>query len=233
MEFNSLQELCDYIKRDRYTVTDGKWNESDHPRGQPGNSGQFAKTVQALSDNIETILHGTQKDKEKLRKRFFSMVEKTPEEYKEAGLEGDDICVQYGRISHHKSKDDDHYFSADEWRQICKNLSDPKKCIITQSQGRGDYNIYTKIGKSVMVGVEVKSPARDVKSNNLKTIFRRDPKETETVLYPKDLKNITLAQRSLLVGHISNVYTADERYAYMLDLNHELVKSIESMIFQL
>lgn len=233
MTIDSLQELHEYIKRDKYSITDAEWEESKHPRGQPGNAGQFAKTVQNLSDNIETILHGTKKDKENLKKRFFSMVEETPEEFKEAGLEGDNICVQYGRISHHKGKDDDHYFSADEWRQICRNLSNPEKCIITRSQGRKDFNVYTKIGKSVMVGVEIKTPAKDVKSNNLKTIFRRDPKASETVLYPKDLKNITLAQRSLLVGLNPNVYTADERYNYIIDLNPELVKSINQMLFKM
>ena len=228
--FENLQELIDYAARDRYTMTDDEWEESKHPRGQPGNAGQFTKAVQTLSENIETILHGKEKDKEALKKKFFTMVENTPEEFKAAGLEGNNISVQYGKISRHKGKDEDHYFSADEWRQVCRNLSDPEKCIITRSEGRKDFNIYTKIGKSVMVGVEVKTPARDVKSNNLKTIFRRNPKETETVLYPKDLKNITPAQRSLLTGLNPSVYTADERHTVIIDLNPELVKSINLML---
>ena len=39
MEFTSLQNLYDYAKRDRYTVTDAEWEESKHPRDE---SGQFA-----------------------------------------------------------------------------------------------------------------------------------------------------------------------------------------------
>lgn len=39
MEFTSLQNLFDYAKRDRYTVTDAEWEESKHPRDE---SGQFA-----------------------------------------------------------------------------------------------------------------------------------------------------------------------------------------------
>lgn len=39
MEFSSLQNLFDYAKRDRYTVSDAEWEESKHPRDD---SGQFA-----------------------------------------------------------------------------------------------------------------------------------------------------------------------------------------------
>lgn len=195
------------------------------------NNGQFVS--KGLADNIDTILHGTKKEKEALRKRFFTLVNETPPEYKDIGLKGDNICVQYGKISHHKGKDDDHYFSADEWRQICKNLSDPKKCIITRSAGRKDFNVYTKIGKSVMVGVELKHPQQDEVSNNLKTIFRRDVKETESVLYPKDLKKLTPAQRSLLTGRIPSVYTADRRSIIIIDHTPEVVNSIRNLFYSI
>lgn len=223
MVFDSLQDLFNYATRDKYSITDAEWEESKHPRGQPENKGQFASNQ--LADNIETILHGTRKEKKQLEKRFFTITE-TPEEYKNIGLKGDKINVQYGRISHHKGKDSDHKFSSDEWRAICKNLSDPSKCIITQSAGRKDFNIYTKLGNSIMVGIEIKHPARDVVSNNLNTIFRRDPKETEKVLYPTDLKNITPAQRSLLAKQNPSIYTADKRYLIMLPLDDDIVKSI-------
>lgn len=36
MEFSSLQNLFDYAKRDRYTVTDAEWEESKHPRDESG-----------------------------------------------------------------------------------------------------------------------------------------------------------------------------------------------------
>lgn len=39
MEFSSLQNLFDYAKRDRYSVTDAEWEEARHPRDE---SGQFA-----------------------------------------------------------------------------------------------------------------------------------------------------------------------------------------------
>ena len=39
MEFSSLQNLFDYAKRDRYSVTDAEWEEARHPRDD---SGQFA-----------------------------------------------------------------------------------------------------------------------------------------------------------------------------------------------
>lgn len=39
MEFSSLQNLFDYAKRDRYSVSDAEWEEARHPRDD---SGQFA-----------------------------------------------------------------------------------------------------------------------------------------------------------------------------------------------
>ena len=39
MEFSSLQNLFDYVKRDRYAVSDAEWEEARHPRDD---SGQFA-----------------------------------------------------------------------------------------------------------------------------------------------------------------------------------------------
>lgn len=227
MQLNSLQSIFDYVKRDRYSTTDDEWEESQHPRGQPDNAGQFASN--RLADNIETILHGTRKEKATLEKRFFEMT-KTPKEFKEIGLKGDNICAQYGKISHHKGKDADHHFSSDEWRAICRNLSDPKKCIITQSPGRKDFNIYTKLGTSVMVGIEIKYPSRNEVSNNLKTIFRREPKTIESVLFPKDLKNTTPAQRSLLAGLRPSIYTADKRHIVIIDATPEIVKSIQKML---
>lgn len=227
MHFESLKNIFDYVKRDKYSISDAEWNEQKHPRGQPENKGQF--TSNQLADNIETILHGTKKEKDGLSNRYFNLTE-TPEEFKEVGLKGDKINIRYGVISRHKDKNEQHRFSSDEWRTICKNLSDPKKCIITQSAGRKDFNIYTKIGSSVMVGVEIKYPAKDKASNNLKTVYRKEPKNTETVLYPKDLKEITPAQQSLLTGLHSSTYTADKRSIIIIDINPELVKSIFTML---
>lgn len=228
MQLNSLQSIFDYVKRDRYSTTDDEWEESQHPRGQPDNAGQF--TSRRLVDNIDIILNGTDKEKEPLKNQFLRLVEKTPAEYKEVGMKGDEICTRYGVIARHKNKDEDHYFSPEEWKQICQNLEDPQKCIITRSQGRKDFNIYTLVNGSVMVGIEIKSPQRDVISNNLKTIFRREPKETETVLYPKDLKKITPAQRSLLSMQRHETYTADRRHIIIIDATPEIVKSIQKML---
>lgn len=36
MEFSSLQNLFDYAKRDRYSVTDAEWEEARHPRDDSG-----------------------------------------------------------------------------------------------------------------------------------------------------------------------------------------------------
>ena len=43
MEFKNLNNLLEYIKRDKYSTTDNKWNKEDHPRGQPNNKGQFVE----------------------------------------------------------------------------------------------------------------------------------------------------------------------------------------------
>ena len=43
MAFDSLKSVFEYIKTDRYSLKDGKWNEKEHPRGQPENAGSFVK----------------------------------------------------------------------------------------------------------------------------------------------------------------------------------------------
>ena len=212
MTFDSLQELTEYIKRDRYSITDNEWKESQHPRGQPGNAGQFAKTDKTLASNIETVLHGTEKEKSKLRNRFFDMGT-TPQDYKDVGLKGDNFSIRYGVINKHKGKNSAHNFSADEWRQICKNLSNPDKCIITKYNDN-TFNIYTRIGKSVLIGTQVKNFGKDKNVNGIQTVFRDVPNEREPIIYPKDLKKITTAQQSLLNEINHHSYIADGRYFF-------------------
>lgn len=226
---DSLQSIFELIKSDKYSTEDA-WNPGDHPRGQPDNKGQF--TSKQLADNIETILHGTKKQKKEFEGKYFSMAS-TPQEFKDVGLKGDIIQTKYGVISRHKSKDKDHYFSSDEWRTICKNLSDPKKCIITKSKNRKGYNIYTKIGDSVMVGVEVKSPARDTMRNNLQTVYRAEADIDEDLLYPDDVKKATPIQRSLLAGRNPGTYTADGRSIIIIDHTPEVVNSIHTLFYSI
>lgn len=194
------------------------------------NNGRFVS--KGLADNIDTILHGTKKEKEALVGKFFNLSQ-TPSEFKDVGLKGDVFQAKYGVISRHKNKDDEHYFSADEWRQICRNLSDPKKCVITQKNGRKDFNIYTKIGGSVMVGFQVKSPERDKHNNVMQTTFRKDIQGNEKVVFPADLKNLTTAQRSLLAGRNPGTYTADGRSIIIIDHTPEVVNSIHTLFYSI
>ena len=193
-------------------------------------SGRFVS--KNLADNIETILHGTKKEKEALAGRYFQL-SKTPTEFKKVGLSGDDIQTKYGVVSRHKTKNKDHYFSADEWRMICKNLADPKKCIITQKAGRKGFNIYTKIGDSVLVGVQVKPSSKGGSYNTMQTVYRKKAQENETIVYPKDLKNITTAQRSLHAGLNPGTYTADGRSIIIIDHTPEVVNSIRNLFYSI
>lgn len=83
-----------------------------------------------------------------------------------------------------------------------------------------------------MVGVKVNGYADKV-YNTLRTIYKHSPRSTEKVLYPKDLKNITPVQRSILAELDSSTYTADKRHIHILGLYPEFVKSINLLIKQM
>lgn len=171
------------------------FNESDHPRSNKGRFISKGKELLLLENNIDTILHGTPQEKEKLTMKFFR-VANTSHDLKELGLKGDYFTVKYGVISHHKNKDLDHALTAKHWVDICKKINKP---FLVAKDLNGNYRLFvdTKVnGKFVMIGVEVKNAGRNLYVNAIKTAFGKDSCNNSDLLYVD--KNITAEQLALL-----------------------------------
>ncbi|MDR2467860.1 MAG: hypothetical protein LBD22_02740, partial [Spirochaetaceae bacterium] len=77
-----------------------------------------------LKDSVVKILHGTPEEKAKLPRSYFYMAT-TPQALKEHGLTGDFFSVRYGVITRHKGKDANHNLSAQNWIDICDEITRP------------------------------------------------------------------------------------------------------------
>ena len=80
--------------------------------------------MRRLTDIIDTILNGTDSEKQVLQMSYFEIAD-TPPFLAELGMKGEKFTIRYGVITHHKKKDSDHDFSADEWKQICAKITEP------------------------------------------------------------------------------------------------------------
>lgn len=208
---------------------DGEWDESKHNRDAKG---KFS-AMRALKDHIETILNGTKEEKKDLKQGFFELT-KTPKEFKDVGLKGDNFTISYGTISHHKNKDKDHQITAEEWKKICENLNNPGKCVITKYKN-DEFSVYTKVNETTRIGIDVKLFDRDLYVNALTTVFRKDLKPDAVIIYPKQGQKITPEQWSLLAGPNSQPYTTDgcimgNPHDYTIATDEEKVKSIFDLV---
>jgi hypothetical protein len=167
-------------------------------------------TEEKLIDNIDKILNGTPAQKRRLHTKFFFMAV-TPDLLKENGLAGDFFQISYNRITHHRGKDKDHNLSAQDWKDLCVEITRPFG--VTEygpKQGkkkRKSFRMFTRQkinGKYGAVGVEVRS-LRDgaVKVNAVITAFgfngnTEGNTEKHTLIYVSS--EITGEQKALLDG---------------------------------
>lgn len=159
------------------------------------------KQIRLLADVIETILHGTERQKENLRRGFF-LLAYTPKDFKSIGLTGSKLMISYGKISRHRHKDKDLVFSCDEWRAICRSLGDASKCIVTKYNNSDIiYNIFLKVGRTILIGVEIPPHGEALSVHLVRTVFRKDIREGQVIVYPPDIKKLTPAQRAVLAGN--------------------------------
>ncbi len=168
------------------------------------------KGVSELSDYIDKILNGTATEKESLKNKFFKVAE-TPEILKEIGLKGDNFTVKYGVISRHKNKDSEHNFTVNEWKIICKKLSNADNLVVTKY--KDGFNIYLKVNESILLGIKVNSIKKDLEVNSIRTVFKKEIFENDKVLYPNSIKKITPEQKQLLAMNTMTIFstTGDEK----------------------
>jgi hypothetical protein len=152
-----------------------------------------------FKENIFTILHGHNSDKEKLKGKFFHLAD-TPEFMKILGLTGDYFSVKYGVISRHLGKDKEHDLSEDNWNELTDEIIRP---FAIAKYGKG-FRLFTSSktikGKYIAVGVDVKTIGRGLKVNSICTafIYNQRDKEREILIYKT--KKITPEQTALLDG---------------------------------
>lgn len=164
--------------------------------------GRFASGggLPSLAGNIDKILNGTPDEKGALRQKYFKMTD-TPQELKDKGLTGDYFSIRYGTINRHKGKDSDHNFTADEWKQICKEIANPNNEVEIYNGKKNAFKMMlgiVKNGKKVRVGVDVKSVGRNLEVNTVSTVFA-EKKVSETEFSERaQFPNIS-------AGHISTV----------------------------
>ncbi len=97
-------------------------------------------------------------------------------------LGGEYFTVSTKVVNDHAGKDGDHVVSADDWNHISEALRDPlviARYAIKSKDGRriylpNAYHVWVETlinGHYAMVGVEVKSPARNILVNSITTVF--------------------------------------------------------------
>ena len=135
--------------------------------------------VKDVSDLVEDIQqHG--KPSQGGQKHY--KLAKTPAVLKQHGLTGDYFTIKTGVIFKHYGKDADHTLTASDWANISESLSDP--LVVARYSWKGadgvihrpknSYSIWTQAvinGKFAMVGVEVKSPGKEITVNSITTVY--------------------------------------------------------------
>ena len=128
--------------------------------------------MRLLTDVIDTILNGTEAEKQTLQMSYFEIAP-TPEYLKKLGIVGESFTIRYGIITHHRKKDSDHDFTADEWKQICAKITEP---FAVERYEKG-YNLFLDLmhnNNYVLVGIEVKSVGKSIFVNAVKTVFAKN-----------------------------------------------------------
>jgi hypothetical protein len=145
------------------------------------NTADEVKQPPSLKDNIRTILHGSNAEKEKVKGQFFH-ISNTPGFMKKLGLTGEYFSVRYGVIARHWGKDEDHDLTEQNWTDLCKKITDPFK---KDKNGRAIklFSCVKVKGRSIVVCVNVKNVGKDTSINAVATAygFRNRPITGEIV----------------------------------------------------
>ena len=149
-------------------------------RGRFAAGGEGA-SQKRLSEYIEAILGGTREQRAALERTYFQMA-RTPQKLKDIGLTGDSFTVRYGVISRHKGKNASHSLSADEWKALCKRLENADNLVVAK-HGEG-FSVFLALPDTTMVGVTVKNSGKSVEVNSVSTVYKREIKEAEDIVYP-------------------------------------------------
>jgi hypothetical protein len=144
-------------------------------------------------------LHGTQEEKKNLEKHHFHLAD-TPDFMKELDppIKGEYFTVNYGIISHHKGKDEDHNLTEKEWIELCEAIKKPF-AITTFEDG---HNLFTEIkrnGKPVMVGVTLKGKRTEV--NAVRTTFATNSLKGDKLIYKSEKSS---PEQELFIGRTNS-----------------------------
>ena len=159
------------------------------------NAADGAKQPPSLKDNIRTILHGSNAEKEKIKGQFFR-ISNTPRFMKRLGLTGEYFSVRYGVIARHRGKDEDHDLTEQNWTDLCKKITDPF-AIVKNGKAFKLFSCVKVKGRSIVVCVNVKNIGKGTSINAVATAygFRNRPITGEIVYRAK---KITPEQAALL-----------------------------------
>jgi hypothetical protein len=158
------------------------------------------KRPASLKDHIHAILHGTPKEKERLRQKHFYMAD-TPGFMRKPpiNLTGDYFTAGYGMIIRHQGKDTDHALTEQNWTDLCEAIKEP---FAIAKHGDG-FRLFTNVkvnGHFVMTGVDVRNVGEGVEVNSMSTAYGKKPSVAgiKGVIYTS--KKITPEQSALLEG---------------------------------
>lgn len=160
--------------------------------------------MRLLAETIDLILNDADSARQEFQRSYFELAD-TPESLRNLGLTGQKFTIRYGVITHHKNKDADHDFAAEEWRQICAKIAEP----FAVTRYVGGFNLFLNIrhnGKFVLAGVEVKNTGKDIFVNAVKTVFAKNLSGSADIIYIS--KKITPEQQALLDGTNPRQYPA-------------------------
>jgi len=159
--------------------------------------GKSRNTLPKLSDNIHTILHGTNDEKERLKGKFFHLAD-TPQFMKQYGLMGDFFEVKYGVITRHTGKDANHNLTEQNWLDISREITNP---FAISKHGNG-YRLFVNVKMSekyIAVGIDVKLIGKGIEVNTITTAFGYEGNvDKEKILYRSE--KTTPEQTALLDG---------------------------------
>lgn len=158
---------------------------------------------------IDAIQSNDAERRQRYNQRHFR-INKTSDFLKSIGVKGDYFTVRTGVISRHINKDGSHGLGLKEWQDVAMSLSSPF-AVTKYDKKDNAFRIWTnaKINDSyIVVGVDVKVSGKDMFVNSISTAFGLDNtgvSKDKIVWY--DEKNLSPAQRSVLNGLNSQIYT--------------------------
>lgn len=144
------------------------------------------------------------------RNQFFR-VAKSTEELKRSGLTGEFFTISDGVIRKHDAKGANHAVTPEEWVDVAEGIVDPVLIERYRPEDLGDksFRIWTNAtisGRDAIVGVIVKSAARNMEVNSISTVFgaERPAIKEENIVYDKRTR--PERERALLIGQNSRTY---------------------------